>query len=42
MFVVSISAVNKAVLRINKQSKTSKDYRRKLEKTPLRSCKVRP
>ncbi|MHC4454426.1 MAG: hypothetical protein ACYSWS_06985 [Planctomycetota bacterium] len=31
MFGVSISAVNKAAIRINAQSKTSKDMRRKLE-----------
>ena len=40
MFGVSTSAVNKAALRINTQSKASKDFRRKLEKITYSAFKV--
>ncbi len=40
MFGISISAVNKAAIRINTQSKTSKDFRRKLEKIVHSAFKV--
>jgi hypothetical protein len=40
MFGVSISAVNKAAIRINAQSKTSKDFRRKLEEIAYSAFKV--
>jgi hypothetical protein len=40
MFGVSISAVNKAAIRINAQGKTSKDYRRKLEEIARSAFKV--
>jgi hypothetical protein len=36
----SISAVNKAAIRINAQSKTSKDFRRKLEEIAHSAFKV--
>jgi hypothetical protein len=39
-FGVSISAVNKAAIRINAQSKTSKDFRRKLEEIAHSAFKV--
>ncbi len=40
MFGVSISAVNKAAIRINAQSKTSKSFRRKLEEIAYSAFKV--
>lgn len=40
MFGVSISAVNKAAIRINAQSKTSKNFRRKLEEIADSAFKV--
>jgi REP element-mobilizing transposase RayT len=40
IFGVSISAVNKAAIRINEQSKTSKDLRRKLEGITYSAFKV--
>ncbi len=40
MFGISISAVNKAAIRINTQSKTSKDFRRKLEEIAYSAFKV--
>ncbi len=40
MFGVSISAVNKAAIRINAQSKTSKAFRRRLEEIVSSAFKV--
>ena len=40
VFGVSISAVNKAAIRVNAQSKTSKDFRRKLEEIAYSAFKV--